>query len=544
MLEFRILGPLEVVDRDKAARARRPEAARGARALLLDAGRVVSTDYLIDALWGEQPPRTAATSLQNFVSQLRKAARPRASSRGRPATCSGRAGAARPRPLRAARRGGARRRRRRSGRGTLREALALWRGEPLADFAYEPFAQTEIAPARGAPAVARRGAHRRRARARPRTPSSSRELEALVAEHPLRERLRGAADARALPLGPAGGGARGLPGRAPRARRRARASSRARSSGSCTARSCARRPARAPAPAARPRTITSREVAARLLAGRLVPVLGSDVGDLAAQLAPSASRTRPTSEAPDPRLAVRRGDEGLRPALRRAARAARAEARADAGPPLLRLAAAAAARARRPHQLIVTTSYDLALEQAFLERARSSTSSPTSPPAGTAASSATSRPTAPRADRAPEHVRDRAVARAAHGHPQAPRRLRPDAGARVGELRRHRGRLHRLPRADRRLGERRAGRARREAPPQPLPLPRLHDADWNLRVVLSRLWGDDPLSYRSWAVQPERAAARARVLAPPRRRRARGAARGVRRGARRARLGVAEAERS
>jgi hypothetical protein len=28
-------------------------------------------------------------------------------------------------------------------------------------------------------------------------------------------------------------------------------------------------------------------------------------------------------------------------------------------------------------------------------------------------------------------------------------------------------------------------------------------ADWNLRVVLNRLWGDQPLSYRSWAVQPE-----------------------------------------
>src|SRR5207237_1278637 len=40
--------------------------------LLVDAGRAVSTARLIDALWGEQPPRTAPTSLQNFVSQLRK----------------------------------------------------------------------------------------------------------------------------------------------------------------------------------------------------------------------------------------------------------------------------------------------------------------------------------------------------------------------------------------------------------------------------------------------------------------------------------------
>jgi hypothetical protein len=28
-------------------------------------------------------------------------------------------------------------------------------------------------------------------------------------------------------------------------------------------------------------------------------------------------------------------------------------------------------------------------------------------------------------------------------------------------------------------------------------------ADWNLRLLLHRLWGDQPLSYRSWAVQPE-----------------------------------------
>ena len=41
-------------------------------ALLVRVGEVVSTDRLIDDLWGEEPPRTAATSLQNFVSQLRK----------------------------------------------------------------------------------------------------------------------------------------------------------------------------------------------------------------------------------------------------------------------------------------------------------------------------------------------------------------------------------------------------------------------------------------------------------------------------------------
>ena len=65
---------------------------------------------------------------------------------------------------------------------------ALWRGPPLADFAYEPFAQRDRA-ARGAAARRARGAHRGRPRARPPRELVG-ELEALVAEHPLRERLR------------------------------------------------------------------------------------------------------------------------------------------------------------------------------------------------------------------------------------------------------------------------------------------------------------------------------------------------------------------
>ena len=40
--------------------------------LLLHANEPVSTERLVDQLWGEHPPRTATTSLQNAVSQLRK----------------------------------------------------------------------------------------------------------------------------------------------------------------------------------------------------------------------------------------------------------------------------------------------------------------------------------------------------------------------------------------------------------------------------------------------------------------------------------------
>src|SRR5437867_9055244 len=72
MPEFRILGPLEVSDETGTLLLGGLKQRAVLALLLVDAGRVVSTDRLIDALWGEQPPRTASTSLQNFVSQLRK----------------------------------------------------------------------------------------------------------------------------------------------------------------------------------------------------------------------------------------------------------------------------------------------------------------------------------------------------------------------------------------------------------------------------------------------------------------------------------------
>ena len=113
--------------------------------LLLDAGRAVSTDRLIEALWGEQPPRTAATSLQNFVSQLRKVLGPdrivtkppgyliRIDSSeldvNRAQTLLEEAKVV-PASERCAK---------------LRDALDLWRGPPLEEFGYEAFAQGEIA---------------------------------------------------------------------------------------------------------------------------------------------------------------------------------------------------------------------------------------------------------------------------------------------------------------------------------------------------------------------------------------------------------------
>src|SRR5690349_11310549 len=71
-MDYRILGPLEVSDGD------RPVALGGEKQrvllamLLLHAGEVVSSDRLIDELWGERPPPGAANALQVHVSRLRK----------------------------------------------------------------------------------------------------------------------------------------------------------------------------------------------------------------------------------------------------------------------------------------------------------------------------------------------------------------------------------------------------------------------------------------------------------------------------------------
>jgi predicted ATPase/DNA-binding SARP family transcriptional activator len=162
--------------------------------LLLEANKVVSRDHLIDALWGEEPPDTARNTIQVYVSQLRKllpdgmleTAPPgyrlvvdtdavdlfefvRLSEEGRTALATGDA-------ARAA--------------DTLRNALALWHGAPLADLPWEPFAQAEIVRLEELRLTAQEdridadlalGRHGQLVG----------ELEGLVAEHPLRERLRG-----------------------------------------------------------------------------------------------------------------------------------------------------------------------------------------------------------------------------------------------------------------------------------------------------------------------------------------------------------------
>ena len=63
-MEFRLLGPLEVLDSDRPVPLGRGRQRALFALLLIHANEVVSTDRLIDQLWGEAPPRTALKSVQ------------------------------------------------------------------------------------------------------------------------------------------------------------------------------------------------------------------------------------------------------------------------------------------------------------------------------------------------------------------------------------------------------------------------------------------------------------------------------------------------
>ena len=71
-MDYRVLGPLEVLDGEGPL----PLGGAKQRALLAllvhNANRVVSRERLIDDLWGDAPPETAVTTVQVYVSRLRK----------------------------------------------------------------------------------------------------------------------------------------------------------------------------------------------------------------------------------------------------------------------------------------------------------------------------------------------------------------------------------------------------------------------------------------------------------------------------------------
>lgn len=188
-MDFRLLGPLEV----HAEGASLPLGGRKQRgilaALLVSANTVVTTDRLIDDLWGEQPPRTAQSYVHNCISRLRATighdviethlpgyllrADPDEIDASRFERAVAAARDLEP-PERVA---------------TLTEALALWRGPALAEFAFEPFARVEIARLD----ELRIGAIEDRLEAElelGRDDSLLAELDALAARNPTRERLR------------------------------------------------------------------------------------------------------------------------------------------------------------------------------------------------------------------------------------------------------------------------------------------------------------------------------------------------------------------
>jgi DNA-binding SARP family transcriptional activator/ABC-type branched-subunit amino acid transport system substrate-binding protein len=201
-MELRILGPLEVVQDGRRLDLGGPKQRALLAALLLRANEVVSQDVLIDDLWGERPPATAAKTLQAYVSRLRKAlagADGEAADGARLET-HGHGYVLRIAPgsldaevfhgrLEEGRRALAGDDPKRAG-DVLRDALALWRGPALADLAYASFAQPEIArleELRLTTIEERIDADL----ALGREDELIGELETLVERHPLRERLRG-----------------------------------------------------------------------------------------------------------------------------------------------------------------------------------------------------------------------------------------------------------------------------------------------------------------------------------------------------------------
>jgi DNA-binding SARP family transcriptional activator len=501
VLDFRILGPVEVWDDEAQLQLGGPKQRAVLALLLLDAGRVVSTDRLIDALWGEQPPATAATSLQNFISQLRKVV-------GADVLVTKPPGyrlQLEPEQLdlerfrrlvEGSRQEGATER-----AAKLREALGLWRGPALADLAFESFALGESARLE----ELRLAALEERIEAElesGRHGDLVGELEALVREHPLREQLR-----RSLMLALYRSGRQAEALQVYHDARRALVDELGIEPSAALQQLHGAMLRHDPQlelddERAGPAIDPVGEVVETLLGGRLVPVLGADVAELAAHL---STRFEYPHEAPGlPRVAqyvaLMMGAGPLHDelhALLNAETQPTVVHRFFASlPPLLRERGA-------PHQLIVTTSYDLALERAFLDAGEEF-------------------------DVVSYIATGRNRGRFCHIGPEGEGTLieRPNEYATELSLERRTVilKLHgQVDSTTDRLWESFVvteddyiGYLAQNEVASVVPvalaakLRRSHFlflgytmADWNLRLLLYRLWGDQPLSYRSWAVQEE-----------------------------------------
>src|SRR5579884_1650568 len=72
LVEFRVLGPVELWTGDRRRELGSPKENCALAALLLSAGRTVSADALAERIWGEQPPHQARSTLQAYISRLRR----------------------------------------------------------------------------------------------------------------------------------------------------------------------------------------------------------------------------------------------------------------------------------------------------------------------------------------------------------------------------------------------------------------------------------------------------------------------------------------
>jgi DNA-binding SARP family transcriptional activator len=500
VLDFRILGPLEVVDGEMPLGLGGQKQRALLALLLLNAGKVVSTDRLIDELWAGEPPRTAPTSLQNMISALRRLlgrehvvtrppgylldVDPRQLDVGRLAALvdeAKRAESARRAEL-------------------LREALDLWRGEPLAEFAYEPFAQAEIA----------RLEELRLALLEERIEADLAigghgdlvgELEALVARNPLRERLRAQL---MLALYRAGRQADAL--HAYQEARRALLDGLGIDPGPALQQLHAAilRQERSLAPtvsAASPEEHLE-EVARAMLSGRVVPVLGTEVGELARRLADRfdfppediAELTRVAQY-----VALMKGSGPLYDELHELLAP-------DIAPTAIHRFFATLAGILRergaPHQLIVTTGYDLALEQAFLAAGEEFdvvsylAAGPNRGKFCHLAPDGTARVVDVPNTYATELSLDRrtVILKLHGGIDAAPERAWESFVVTEDDY------IEYLPQSDlaNAVPVSLAARIRRSH----FLFLGYGMRDWNLRVVLSRLWGGAGVTYRSWAVTP------------------------------------------
>ncbi|MGH3917940.1 MAG: BTAD domain-containing putative transcriptional regulator [Pseudonocardiaceae bacterium] len=198
-MEFAILGSLEVLDQHRRIEVSSAKERLLLAVLVVHANEIVSADRLIEALWGAEPPATAANTLQTYISHLRRALEPDRAARAQDGVlrtrghgyslvvAPGAVDAVRFEQLA------------REGRDalsadpqraadTLSRALALWRGEPLAEFRFELFAQSEITRLTELRAVVLEDrAEAELALGRHATLCG--ELSRAVAEQPLRERL-------------------------------------------------------------------------------------------------------------------------------------------------------------------------------------------------------------------------------------------------------------------------------------------------------------------------------------------------------------------